>query len=287
MEQKRTLWIVAAAGIFLLVVVGAALILYSPTLQKSSVHQASFDSNIGWVGTIKESEDEITSESALAKNDEFNSNSLFETSDTSSDVAVKTDETVTLNPFENAIKADNVMLVSETANVIVTDKVNLEDLRSKNVSASNEKTEAQMSKASEIAAEKKLAEAPVKTTAPKSTAPAKTSSVAAAPKTSAPKTTTVAKATTSAKTTSSVHDTFWVQAAAYSSKRNADEARSVLESNKIPTEVFTVDSNGKTMYRVRVGPYTTKTEAEYWQKEIAKIDKFSSTKSQIFTTKIN
>jgi len=30
MEQKRTLWIIAAVGVFLLVVLGAALILYSP-----------------------------------------------------------------------------------------------------------------------------------------------------------------------------------------------------------------------------------------------------------------
>ena len=35
MEQKRILWIVAAVGIFLLVVVGAALILYAPQKQNS------------------------------------------------------------------------------------------------------------------------------------------------------------------------------------------------------------------------------------------------------------
>ena len=33
MEQKQTLWIIAAVGIFLLVVIGAALILYSPAMQ--------------------------------------------------------------------------------------------------------------------------------------------------------------------------------------------------------------------------------------------------------------
>ena len=31
MEQKRTLWIIAAVGVFLLAVIGAALILYSPS----------------------------------------------------------------------------------------------------------------------------------------------------------------------------------------------------------------------------------------------------------------
>ena len=31
MEQKRILWIIAAVGVFFLVVIGAALILYSPT----------------------------------------------------------------------------------------------------------------------------------------------------------------------------------------------------------------------------------------------------------------
>ena len=41
MEQKKTLWIVAAAGVFLLVVIGVARILCAPAVQKKSAVQAS------------------------------------------------------------------------------------------------------------------------------------------------------------------------------------------------------------------------------------------------------
>ena len=54
MEQKKTLWIVAAAGIFLLVVVGAALILYSPSVHQTSVQQSSFDPTSGWISSTKQ-----------------------------------------------------------------------------------------------------------------------------------------------------------------------------------------------------------------------------------------
>ena len=113
----------------------------------------------------------------------------------------------------------------------------------------------------------------------------KKSTAAASKKTTATKAATAKAVASNAK---KAPDSFWVQAAAYTSKRNADEARSTLESNKIPSEVFTfTDSNGKTFYRVRVGPYVTKSEAEYWQTRIGMIDKFASSKSVIVNTAIN
>ena len=73
-----------------------------------------------------------------------------------------------------------------------------------------------------------------------------------------------------------IPDRFWVQAASYSAKKNADEARSVLEQKKIQCEVFTfTDAKGTLYYRVRVGPYTTRKEAEYWKKKIDEIPLFS------------
>ena len=73
-----------------------------------------------------------------------------------------------------------------------------------------------------------------------------------------------------------IPDRFWVQAASYSAQKNADEARSVLEQKKIQCEVFTfTDAKGTLYYRVRVGPYTTRKEAEYWKKKIDEIPLFS------------
>ncbi|MBQ3671845.1 MAG: SPOR domain-containing protein [Treponema sp.] len=306
MEQKRTLWIIAATGIFLLVVIGAALILYSPSMQTRTVKPASFDSNIGWISTPKVG-DEATNPTASALADASTTTDAAQSSDTSSaltapdnssavavaKVSSTDNASIQQNPFESPIKADHITVVTDNTTVYSTDTktVDLQGLHAamSNVSAKNEYTESKISKnsaksqdsASAPQTTKKVAQAPAaKTTQPASTSK---STASAKPKSTAPST----KSQSVAKSSSTSQDKFWVQAAAYSSKKNADEARSVLESNKIPTEVFTVDANGTMMYRVRVGPYTTKTEAEYWQKEIAKIEKFADTKSQIFNTKVN
>lgn len=78
---------------------------------------------------------------------------------------------------------------------------------------------------------------------------------------------------------------YWVQVTSLSSKKSADNARGVLESNKINADIFTyTDKNSRLFYRVRVGPYTTKSEAEYWKTEISKIDNFKNIDSYIAQT---
>ena len=114
--------------------------------------------------------------------------------------------------------------------------------------------------------------------------------------------TAVAKATTTstAKTTAKTNTStgsgatgataavtrFWVQVAAYTNKKTAENAREILSENKITSDIFTYqDNKNRLFYRVRVGPYTTKSEAEYWQAKISKISDFS--KEQSFVTSTN
>lgn len=55
-----------------------------------------------------------------------------------------------------------------------------------------------------------------------------------------------------------------------------------LDENRIPSEVFTYkDSKNTLYYRVRVGPYTTKSEAEYWKNRICQIADFKNSQSYI------
>ena len=306
MEQKKTLWIVAAAGVFLLAVVGAALILYSPSLHQAPGQQAGFDPTSGWISSTKQGATPVP-ENSLAFN-------------TETGVASEQTATLTPSPFtslenlgdaqkaqsqDGTLHTDKLTVISDNATVYSneTTTIDLNSLKSSSaggIVAKNEMTANQINTNRQAekkyyedeapAAENYYAPAPAakksvaKTEAPKAkAAPAKSSSVA---KSQAP-----AKAATAKKVAAAakkVPDSFWVQAAAYTSKRNADEARTALESNKIPSEVFTfTDSNGKTFYRVRVGPYVTKSEAEYWQTRIGMIDKFASSKSVIVNTAIN
>ena len=77
-------------------------------------------------------------------------------------------------------------------------------------------------------------------------------------------------------------DQYWVQVASVTSKANAENAKQVLLDNKIECEIFThQDDSGVLYYRLRVGPYTTKTEAEYWQGLISSINDFADNQSYI------
>ena len=80
----------------------------------------------------------------------------------------------------------------------------------------------------------------------------------------------------SSAATEKVPDRFWVQCASYSAKKNADEAKAILEEKKIQCEVFTfTDAKGELHFRLRVGPYTTKGEADYWKKRIDEMPQFA------------
>lgn len=78
---------------------------------------------------------------------------------------------------------------------------------------------------------------------------------------------------------------YWVQVTSLTSKLRADSAREVLGTNKIDADIFTyTDKNGTLFYRVRVGPYTTKSEAEYWKRQIATIDDKLTVNSYVVST---
>jgi DedD protein len=58
---------------------------------------------------------------------------------------------------------------------------------------------------------------------------------------------------------------WWVQANSYSKKAYADNAKKFLETKGITSVITNGVVGGKTFYRVRVGPYSSKTEADYWR----------------------
>ena len=68
---------------------------------------------------------------------------------------------------------------------------------------------------------------------------------------------------------------FWIQTGSFSNKANAEKARETLGERYLNAEIFTKDSVGKTTYRVRVGPYKSKAEADYWLGTVKEIPGFS------------
>jgi DedD protein len=79
-----------------------------------------------------------------------------------------------------------------------------------------------------------------------------------------------------------VYDDFWVQTGAFSTAARAEGVKEELASKGITSIIDNRVVDGKSMFRVRVGPYTSNNEASYWLSLIKSIDGFES--SQIRQT---
>ncbi|MDE6704838.1 MAG: SPOR domain-containing protein [Treponemataceae bacterium] len=282
MEERRTLWIITASGLFLLVVVGAAIILSTST-KGTKTQQAAFNPTEGWTTPTTYAVQAIPTNDTIAQ---ANTNAV-------SDAPASPFDQVALNDtaVPQQIQADNLTVYADKTTVYSDETVTTIDLNALKsstpaVTANNPTTAAQIASTQAAKTESytynyeqpkpvaKAPPAPTQTPAPAKPAPAPAAASAPA-KTAAP-----AKSTVPASL--KVPDRFWVQVASYATKKNADDARATLESNKIPSEVFTyTDAKGKVFYRVRIGSYTTSSEAEYWKTQVAKIDQFADAQSYV------
>ncbi|MDR1636669.1 MAG: SPOR domain-containing protein [Treponema sp.] len=71
-----------------------------------------------------------------------------------------------------------------------------------------------------------------------------------------------------------VQQDYWVQTGAFNAKIRAEGAKETLADKGIASIIDGREVNGKTWYRVRVGPYTSETEARYWLALVQSIDGF-------------
>lgn len=274
MEQKKILWIIASVGVFLLVVMGAALIINRPAQAVEPALASLQSPNDTWI--MPPVTDPTPQASAAEGAGDFQTQGQL--------VGESAVPNQALGPEGNVV--DTMTVYSGTTNVYGTAGATTIDLNSLKeavqqaaVTATNQAGAAAVASGSaSAAAQASAAEAtkPVaSTTTSAAASPAKSASAA---KSAAPSTATAA----SAKSTNKLVDQFWVQVASVTNKNNAEAARAALAANKIESEIFTHNADdGKLYYRLRVGPYTTRTEAEYWKGRIALIDEFADTESYI------
>ena len=293
MEQKKTLWIIAAVSVFLLVVVGGAMIVFNPTggssRRTASINPvektAQVSSSSGWTNNTTV-EPAVTSSPQVSDMFVVSENTtVLDLGQGSSSVAASDSQstTIDLNALKRELAADGALAQTNPQNNInitvnLTDKENTAKVEEPPVVLT---TEYYTGKAKE-------AEATEKATAVKKTETAVAKATPAASKSTASssKTTTKTNPSTSSGTAGAATVTrFWVQVAAYSNKKTAENARSVLSDKKINSDIYTYeDAKSKLFYRVRVGPFTTKSEAEYWQSKIVEISDFAKAGSYVTST---
>ena len=317
MEQKRTIWIVLAAGIFLSVVLGAAVILYASEAKKNTT--ALYQRSAGSVWMSPETAQQKHTESFSneiyfpseppAEESSINPAEVNNSSVTSNIESPAEGKTSIENSDSKIAQTDNVTVIS-TGNTSVynvgdtsTTTIDLNALKntasaSSNVTAQNKAAETAIRETNAVhrnvektspVVEKKISSPKASASSNKKSVSSKSSAqVSSAPKKSAQASASKKSAQASASKSApakKVSDRFWVQAGSYTTTKNADEARGILESNKIPCEVFTfTDAKGVLHYRVRVGPYTTKSEAEYWKQRIDTISLFAKNGTYVTNT---
>ncbi len=280
MEQNRVLWIVGAVGAFLLVVVGAALLLYSPS-QNADASMTSIENlDSTWVSqeplnlaAVQPEQNTLNntapgldplqpnpgttplSQTGMQSGDEQIPNSV-------QSLNVYSGQTTVISGQTTAIDLNDITRVSGSPSAVHTQDSPINTLVQNNAGGSQVKTDAEQGAVKQSSSTLKQTSSQVNT-------PAKTSSA----KTDSVKASAAVKA---------VSDKYWIQAASFTSKKNAEDLKTQLASEKINSEIFTfTDADSVMYYRVRVGPYSTKTEAEYWQNRIALVDKLSSAKTYI------
>lgn len=316
MEQKKTLWIIAAAGVFLLVVLATAGIMYSPaknqeqairtTVSYSKNNENSNDT--GWINNQENSSTEkkdfiVFSENTtvyeLAGKNQKTNDFVNESPKSVSEVQqpVSDSNTIDLNLLKNDLLAQNQPREpQQNINITVNVPANKSE-NSENKSVNQLQAPEQVSKADKTVLEndyyvgassvkKDSKPAPQEQVQPQPVKVAKTEPAKAKP-VSKPVTKSTSKTSKTVTTTQeNLVTQYWVQVASYSNKKGAESARSVLDSNKIPADVFTyVDNKENMFFRVRVGPYTTKSEAEYWRSKINNINEFAKAESYVTSTK--
>ena len=263
MEQKKTLWIIAATGVFLLVVLGVPAILHYPSRNPVPAYASisPVEKKAAQSGWTKQSADisaptSLPQDIAAAKVNDLvvlaDTATVYSPNASASNGAT----TIDLNSLKSeSLYESDAQTQTQPQNINIT--VNIPDAKDAEVKVD---TKALAKADPEPAVNTVKTVQKAETKASKSTktvaqANANTKATAPAPKAEPKKT------------------QYWVQVAAYSNKKGAEGARSILDENKIPSDIFTYrDNKDKLYYRVRVGPYTTKSEAEYWRTRIIKIN---------------
>jgi len=79
-----------------------------------------------------------------------------------------------------------------------------------------------------------------------------------------------------------IYSDFWVQTGAFSTMASAENVKETLATKGITSIIENGIINGRSLFRVRVGPYTSRNEANYWLALIQSMDGFED--SQVRTT---
>lgn len=251
MEKKKLLFVAVSVGIFLVIVIGAAIIILSKQDANPSViaRESSTPVMSGTLVPYTPTASVAEEEPSVANISESSTNTGITNPPDNSGITI-----VTALPEERAPDSINHFYGNTNTN---------SDVRIETY------TPAGLAKAAETP----------KTTSPVSR-PAATAVSPAPARTQTTRTPAAAVQAPKPPAPARVYNDYWVQTGSFSAKVRADNVKENLGMKGINSVIEVRNVNNKTMYRVRVGPYTSQNEAEYWLSLIQSIDGFEE--SQIW-----
>ncbi|MDR1249172.1 MAG: SPOR domain-containing protein [Treponema sp.] len=258
MEKKKLLLVAISVGVFLVMVIGAAILIFSPRTPSPAAVAAAKPARPVPVGKIEEP---VEADFPAP----VNAVELVKTLDGSNrlDGSGRFDEVQGLQtPPENKTQEDVFYIYGENPSETVTVD------RSSGGAGNRLIVDVPRPSAPAVPDAPRSAPAPVARTSP---APAARAPAAPAPRTAAP-------------APSRAQDNYWVQTGSFSTVARAEAVKDTLSAKGISSLVENREVDGKTYFRVRVGPYTSKNEADYWLALIKSIHGFEE--SLVFKTPV-
>jgi DedD protein len=249
MEKKKLLLVAISVGVFLVMVIGASILVFSPRTPSPATTAAAKPARPVPVGKIDEPGAPVNAVELV--------NRLGDGS--------RLDDSGLQTPPETKTQDDVFYIYGENPSETVTVD------RSSGGSGNR------------LIVDVPRPSAPAVPDAPRSAAPAARTSPAPAARTSpAPAARTSPAPKAAAPAPSRAQDNYWVQTGSFSTVARADAVKDTLSAKGITSLVENREMEGKTYFRVRVGPYTSKNEADYWLALIKSIHGFEE--SLVFKT---
>lgn len=262
MEQKKILWVILSVSLFVLIIFGIALFLYSPSRNSAAALAGGETIPYETAGTPAPGYDpdlwardpdkvaglDTTAPAASGNIINLNNVNIMSTDRQARNLDVSD---LTAQAGDTEAAAGLPKELAEQIGIEPDSEVQPEPASVKKEASSTQVQPAVQAQA-RVTIAKQTAAASV-SVKPKVQAPAK-------PKASAPV----------------VQTLYWVQAASLANRINAERARDTLAAQHMKVEIFTKETAAGLTHRVRVGPFNNNTEAKYWLNSIQKIQGFEN-----------
>ena len=294
MEKKKLLLVAISVGVFLVLTIGAAILVFTPknnNLPFETIGNSSNPETISYVtppsyqSLTTGSEQQPSSIDAvdLVRNPEGvpglitppegNSQSNGAGRSTESVISVTQPTTAAVPSTAPAGRAANQSTTTTPARPAQTTTTPSPTTTSPSQTSSTPaRTTNSSSQAATTPAQTTTTPSPnTSTPARTTTAPAQTSATTVQT-TMTPAVSTVSQSIPETQTRA--YNDYWVQTGAFSTILLAEAVKETLASKGITSIIENANVNGRTLFRVRVGPYTSQNEANYWLALIKSMDGF-------------